>query len=391
MDAFYASVEERDHPELKGKPVIIGAKPGGRGVVSTANYLARTFGVHSAQPINEAYRRCPQGIFLPPSMPKYLEASRIIMEVFRSFTPLVEPLSVDEAFLDIRGLQKLWGSPQQLAQLIQNKIAKKTQLTCSIGIGINKFLAKLASSNFKPNRITVTPLSEQQIIEWLAPMPISRLWGIGKKSEEKLYQKQIYTLGDLQSKSLHSLESAFGNQGRTMHQLCRGIDFREIQLERTTKSISREHTFARDNANKSTWQKVLLNLSRSVAENARKSGLAGDTIYFTFRTSDFKRRSRRKKISAPTDLTQVIYKTVLELLSENIFEPIPLRLIGVGLSGFTSSRQENMIFIQPKEKDLWKDSENAMDRISQKFGKGTIFYGGEMKHEGRSSILNRSS
>lgn len=377
MDAFFASIEQRDHPEYLGKPVIVGAKPGYRGVVSAASYEAREFGVHSALPINQAYRRCPNGIFVRGRMEVYTKVSSELMAIMRSFSPLVEPLSIDEAFMDMSGTQKLWGKPVDAARILQTKIQDILNLTGSIGIAPNKFLAKIASDMNKPNGITVVPFDKNEIISWLGVLKISKIWGIGKKTEELLKSWGINLVSDLHNISPKILEKHFGKNGIALYNLSRGIDFREISELEAAKSISREYTFNKDSFDKEEWFRVILTLSRDVARRTRKSNRKGRTVMLVYRTPDFKRYSRRVTIPDPTDLAKEIYETASILLNRELTGLKSLRLIGVGISNFNEPIQINL-FENSKEQKNWQASEQAMDKISDKFGKDAILRAGEM-------------
>lgn len=378
MDAFFASIEQRDNPSYRGKPVIVGAKPGGRGVVSAASYEARKFGVHSALPISIAFQRCPQGIYVTPSMNKYITVSKQLMSILNSFTPLIEPLSVDEAFMDMSGTQKLFGPPRKAAELLRMKIKEELQLTGSCGIAPNKFLAKLASDINKPDGITEVPFDKEEIIKWLAPMKVSRIWGVGKKTEEQLSSAGIFIIEDLQKLSLSQLENMFKDKGsKALYNLSRGIDFRDVHPPEEVKSVSREHTFKSDSTNINEWKSTLLFLSREVAQRTRKKNLKGKTVTLTYRTPDFKRYSRQAGLTESTDLAKVIYEKAITLLEKEIRHLSGLRLIGVGISGFNEEIQQTLF---PENEDIkqWEASEKAMDDISKRFGNNTIFRGGEL-------------
>lgn len=378
MDAFFASIEQRDNPSYRGKPVIVGAKPGGRGVVSAASYEARKYGVHSALPISIAYQRCPNGIYLTPSMNKYIAVSKQLMEILSSFTPLIEPLSVDEAFMDMSGTQKLFGTPKEAAELLRKKIKTELNLTGSCGVAPNKFLAKLASDINKPDGITEVPFDEKEIIKWLAPMKVSRIWGVGKKTEEQLSKAGIIIIEDLQKCSLEHLEYMFKEKaGHALYYLCRGIDNRNVHPLEEVKSVSREHTFKKDSSDVNEWKRTLLFLAREVAQRTRKKSLKGKTVTLTYRTSDFKRFSRQTGLNESTDLAKVIYEKAIFLLNKELDKLSYLRLIGLGISGFEENIQQNL-FSESENTKQWQASEKAMDDISKKFGKDTIFRGGEL-------------
>ncbi|MBD3422645.1 MAG: DNA polymerase IV [Chitinivibrionales bacterium] len=376
MDAFFASIEQRDNPELQGKPVIVGAQPGHRGVVSAASYEARQFGIHSAMPVSQAWVRCPQGKYVQPRMKVYTQESRFIMSIFRAFAPLVEQVSVDEAFLDISGTGKLWGSPAEAAVAIQKEIWQQRRLTSSIGIAPNKFLAKIASDFNKPNGITEVPVDREGIVAWLSKLPIERMWGIGRKSREVFYRIGVKTIGDLQRMTEENLHKRLGKAGKSLYHLARGEDFRTVGGYEGAKSISREHTFGSDTDDVELWRRVLLSLSRSVSRQARNEAVNASTIVFTWRLQDFSRHSCRMTRSAPTHLAKHIYEGALELMEKAAVVGRKLRLIGVGITNFDVGMQQNL-FDNWENESAWEASEAAMDALNKKFGRKSIFKGGE--------------
>src|SRR5437899_2006871 len=276
MDAFYASVEQRDHPDLRGKPVIVGAGPRDRGVVAAASYEARKFGVHSAMPSRTAYKLCPQGVFVRPNMEKYAEVSRQVMAILRSFTPLVQPLSIDEAFLDVSGSTAQFGDPVAIAKRIKAEIRSGTALTASVGVAPNKFLAKLASDLHKPDGLTV--ITDADKVQILAPLPVSKVWGVGKVTEKRLHELGIRTIGDLQRLPLDELRQRFGNTADHLHALARGEDNREVETDEESKSISSEHTFDEDTADLDRIKKCLLEQCEEVGLRLRQEKLAAVTV-----------------------------------------------------------------------------------------------------------------
>lgn len=372
MDAFFASIEQRDNPEFKGKPVIVGALPGNRGVVSAASYEARKYGIHSAMPINQAYSRCPQGIYLRPRMLVYAKVSKELMAILRSFSPQIEQISIDEAFIDMSGTQKLWGALQKAAKTLAKHIQNKLQLTASIGIAPNKFLAKLASDMNKPNGITEVPFDPDEIVQWLAPLEVSKIWGVGIKSQQALKAWGIRSISELQKIPIKELKSRYGKQGISLYNLCRGIDLRDIEEHEKAKSISREHTFNKDSIDTEEWYRTILSLSRDVSKRARKSNQKGKTIVLTYRTPDFKRFTRRLTLEQPTNLSKYIYENACILLEKEILRIKGLRLIGVGITNFDKAIQTDLFENGTKTK-AWNASEEAMDIISEHFGKDAIF------------------
>ncbi len=380
MDAFFASIEQRDFPHFKGKPVIVGAKPGTRGVVCAASYEARRFGVHSAMPVREAVSRCPHGIYVEPRMDVYSTVSKQIMEILREFSPKVEQISVDEAFLEMSGSERLFGPPETSAAMISRRIQVNQHLTASIGVAPNKFLAKIASDFKKPNGITITPWDQQEVEGWLAPLAVGRIWGVGKKSQEVFHRMGIRTVSDLQQLSFDFLLSHFGKQGSSLYYLCRGIDDRPVGEGDAAKSISREYTFNVDSSDKEEWKRVLLCLAEDVARRARRSGVKGSTIVLTYRRPDFSRHSKRSKLPCPSDLSKVIYENGLRLL-EQINETC-FRLIGIGITDFDEVAQTDL-FGSSQQTVALEASEKAVDQVIARFGKTIIGKGTQIDRRKR--------
>ena len=285
MDAFYASVEQRDRPELRGQPVIVGGIAG-RGVVSAASYEARKFGVHSAMPMVTARRLCPHGVFLPVRMKHYAQVSRQIRDIFLTFMPLVEPLSLDEAFLDVRGCEGRFGATPEIGRAIKEQIRAETGLTASVGVAANKFLAKLASDHGKPGGFVVLP--PEQVTDFLAPLPVGRIWGVGKKAEQRLHALGVRTIGQLAALPEGVLIDHFGEAGRNIGQLTRGQDDRSVMPDREAKSVSTETTFARDIGDRDVLRACLLDLVDHLASRLRQSGLHARTVDVKIRSSDFR-------------------------------------------------------------------------------------------------------
>ena len=378
MDAFYASVEQRENPEYRGRPVIVGALPGTRGVVCASSYEARKFGVKSAMPVSRAHALCPSGIFVVPQMKLYSEVSHKIMEIFDTFSPLKEQISVDEAFLDMSGTRRIHGEPREAALAVQRAVLEGTGLTCSIGVAPNKLLAKIASDMNKPRGLTITPFDRAGILKWLAPMSVRCIWGIGEKTAETLRSVGAVSVGQLQEFPENFLKQRFGSMGEDLYRLCRGIDDRELSTGRQQQSISREHTFEVDCSEQSELKRTLLILSRDVAQRARKSGLCGNTVTLVWRLPDFSRRSRRLRLDEPTDLAREIYTAACAIFDNARAEFGKLRLIGVGISGLDDVRRTNL-FDDLTARDKQIASELAMDAVVSKFGKKAIFLGGEKK------------
>jgi DNA polymerase IV len=380
MDAFFASVEQRDNPAWRGKPVIVGALPGTRGVVAAASYEARKFGVRSAMPVIRAVRLCPQGIFVEPHFSAYSEASHTVMAILADFTPQIEQVSVDEAYLDITGTEKLWGPPVNVARAIKKRVKDETRLTISVGVAPNKFLAKLASDMNKPNGLTVTPFSEREIIVWLAPLPVGRLFGVGKVTEELFFKQGITTIADVQKLPREYLTKKFGEYGQSLFDLCRGRFDSPVEDRGEAKSVSREHTFQRDTADGETLKSTLLSLSRDVARRARRQCLAGTTVVFIYRGTDFTKHTRRTTLPAPTNISRVIYDKAVELFMASPILGKPVRLIGVGITGFGDAVQTDL-FEAKTNRTALEASEKAIDAVVARFGEKAIFLGGEHKNQ----------
>ncbi|GAB4246378.1 MAG: DNA polymerase IV [Deltaproteobacteria bacterium] len=388
LDAFYASVEALDRPELRGKPVIVGGDDR-RGVVAAASYEARTFGVHSAMPTATAKRLCPQGIFLPVRMSRYKEMSDKVFAVYRRFTPLVEPLSVDEAFLDVTGCERLFGSGAEVARRIKAAVREETGLTVSAGVARNKFLAKIASDLGKPDGLTVVPFGGEQA--FLDPLPVGKLWGVGKVTEEALRGHGVRTIGDLRRMPLETLVRRFGSNGSHLHDLSRGIDDRPVETDRDAKSIGHEDTYDHDLRDRSAMKRELLSLADRVSSRLRRAGLRGRTVTLKVKYHDFAQVTRAATLFEPTDDGGTIYRCALDRLLDTEAGVRPVRLLGISVSKLVSAGQERKrdrmeqlgLFApprggnlpQPKPADPEKREKlnRAVDRIREKFGpKGIV-------------------
>lgn len=339
MDAFFAQVEQRDHPELRGKPVIVGGDPRSRGVVSTCSYEARKFGVHSAMPTSHAYRLCPQGIFVRGNFEAYREASQQIREIFYSYSPLVEPLSLDEAYIDVT--DPLQGPPSAtfIAEEIRAKIFQKTNLTCSAGVSYNKFLAKIASDINKPNGLTVITPDKAQ--EFLKALPVKKFFGVGKVTQKKMESLRIFTGADLLKYSKEQLYFHFGKSGEAFYHYVRGEDNRPVEPNRERKSIGKERTFPKDISDVNEMLDILKYLSDKVSEYAEKYSIKGYTITLKVKYSDFKQITRSQTVEQPTNSTNVLYETVAELLQKSEVYTKSVRLLGVSLHNFDSKDTKN--------------------------------------------------
>lgn len=373
MDAFYAAIEERDNPDLRGKPVIIGADPrkgGGRGVVSTANYEARRFGVHSAMPISRAFRLCPDGIYLPPRISHYAEISREIMEVFSQFSPFVEPLSLDEAFLDCTGTEDLFGEAQELGRAIKAQVKERTDLTASVGIAASKYVAKTASDLQKPDGLVICPPGEE--MSFLAPLPVERMWGIGKKTSVKVREMGIRTIGDIGRREVDELSRVFGSRAASIRDLALGIDDRSVIPDRERKSLSEERTFGKDLSDDEAIIRALIALCHEVGERLRAEGIRGRTVVMKIRFSNFETHTRQCSLEAATSSTADIRESILGLYRDFDRGDQWVRLLGVGLTGLESEaslEQPELQFQRPAAKsERQTRAEVAVDTLRAKFG-----------------------
>ena len=371
MDAFYPSVEVLDNPELKGKPVIVGGSRE-RGVVSSASYEARKFGVHSAQPMATAMRLCPNGTVLPGRMSRYKEVSEQVFEIFNVFTPLVEPLSIDEAFLDITDSKLLFGQPEDIAKKIKKMVLEETGLTISAGIASLKFVAKIASDIDKPDGLTVVP--PDGIMDFLDPLPIKKMWGAGKKTLEAMARLNIHTYKDLRQTTVGVLEKKFGKHGISMHQLSMGIDERDVVPEHDVKSIGHELTFHKDIMDLDSVKKELLSLATKVASRMRREGVFGRTITLKVKYSDFTQITRSATLSKSTDDGSEIYSTVLHLLEKTSVGKRPVRLLGISLSHLShhSSDGQLSLFDHQETAEKKKKLNTTLDSLHERFGEKSI-------------------
>ncbi len=373
MDAFFAAVEVKDNPALQGKPVIIGGDPKRdvRSVVSTASYEAREYGIHSAMPLTHAWRRCPHGVFLRGRMSRYVEESKEIMKIFFRFTPLVEQISIDEAFLDVGGCQRLFGSPEEIAEKIQTMVQEERGLSCSVGVAPNKFLAKLASDLEKPGGITVIPAS--RVEEMLHPLPVEKLWGVGAKTAAKLRSMGIQTIGQLAELNLDLLTASLGKLGEHVWALARGQDFRTVELTREIKSLSRETTFSQDVQDRDKLNAVLLELAEDVAWRLREHGLRGETVTLKLRYENFQTITRQAALPCATGLAKPVYSKGVELLDNVPLEGRGVRLLGIGVSHLTDnivSQQMSLFDDQGEVRELRLTE--TLDSISCRYGRGAV-------------------
>lgn len=373
MDAFYAAVEQRDHSEYRGKPVIVGSDPRqgkGRGIVATCSYEARKFGIHSAQPISQAWKLCPHGIYVRPDMQKYARASGCVMEVLAGFTDLLEQVSIDEAFLDVSGCEKLYGSGSEIAVKIKCRIQEELHLTASVGVAQNKFIAKIASDLQKPDGLVVVEPGLEK--EFLAPLPVGRLWGVGPKTEAFLKKLGLERIGQLAELPEKNSVARMGKAGAHLLRLARGIDDRPVVPEEGFQSIGHEITFDQDTEDVQLLEKTLLELTEKVAFRLRTNKARARTIAIKFREADFSTYSRRITLDDSADTTETIYPIASKLMKSLVREGVQVRLIGIhtgNLEMETGGKQMPLFDLDSrKERQLAA----AMDDIVHRFGGNAI-------------------
>ncbi|HEX8004289.1 MAG TPA: DNA polymerase IV [Mycobacteriales bacterium] len=370
MDAFYASVEVRRRPELRGKPVVVGGG-GNRGVVTAATYEARRYGVHSAMPMVRARRLCPHAIVVPPDFEEYAAASRAVMEVFRSVTPLVEPISMDEAFLDVAGAVRRLGPPATIGELIRARVLDEQRLTCSVGVAPTKFVAKLASARCKPDGLLVVPRDD--VLAFLHPLPVGALWGVGERTEEVLTRLGLKTVGDIARTPRDALQAALGPAaGAHLHALSWGRDERSVVPHEPDKSIGAEETFGSDIGDPAAIHRELLRLSERTAARLREAGHVGRTVSIKVRYADFKTVTRARTLPAPTDVGQVIYATARGLFDALGTGGAPLRLVGVRVEHLASPDTQAAQLALGEPEVGWREAERAVDEAVRRFGKNAV-------------------
>lgn len=368
LDAFFASVELLERPELRGLPVIVGGR-GPRSVVTAATYEARKYGVNSAMPMSVALRRCPKAIVLEPHFERYRHFSGVVMDMCHDVTPLVEQLSIDEAFLDVAGARRLLGSPWQIATDLRARVFAETGLTCSIGVATTKFIAKLASGLAKPDGLLVVP--EAETLEVLHPLPISALWGVGAKTAEQLERLGLRTVGDVANTPLATLTKAVGNAaGEKLHALSWARDPRAVTTLREEKSVGHETTFGYDVTDPAVIRRELLRMSDQVAVRLRSAGLSGRTVVLKLRYGDFTTISRSRKLEEPTDLGRRIYDEVVDIYRTVESPDARVRLVGVRMEQLTPSGDAALALWDTDEG--WRDAEQAVDAVASKFGRRMV-------------------
>jgi DNA polymerase-4 len=370
MDAFYASVSLRNHPELQGTPVIVGGG-GTRGVVLSATYEARALGVHSAMPMSRARRVAPHAVILEPDHRMYAQVSRNVMALFSSITPLVEPLSLDEAFLDISGALRRLGAPAAIGELIRARVHDEQQITCSVGVATTKFVAKLASTRAKPDGMLIVPAGK--VIEFLHPLPVGALWGVGERTEEQLTRLGLRTVADLANTPVSTLKRALGPAaGQHLHDLSWGRDDRSVTPHEPDKSMGNETTFPHDIDDPDVIHAYLLQLSDQVAGRLRSAGYVGRTIALKIRFSDFSTISRSRTLSHPTDVGKEIYDTARGLYDALGLQRVRIRLVGVRVEGLAGADGAPAQLLLGEPDHGRRDAEVAIDGLRARFGDAAV-------------------
>jgi nucleotidyltransferase/DNA polymerase involved in DNA repair len=368
MDAFYAAIEQRDDPALRGRPVIVGADPKGgrgRGVVSTASYEARRFGVASAMPISQAYKLCPRGVYLPVDMHKYATVSAQVMVILRRFTDLVEPVSIDEAFLDVTGSRRALGDGPTIARRLKGAIRDETSLTASVGVAGSKLVAKVASDMRKPDGLVVVAAGGEA--DFLAPLPVRRLWGVGPKLEESLAKLGVQTIGDLAALAPERLERRFGSHGHDLLALARGLDDRPVVAEAgEAKSLGQEHTYDVDTADLARLRRTLLGLCDAVARRLRQHGLKARTLTLKYRDEAFRTSTRAETQPVPVDSGNELFRIAWRLF-QGVHAARKVRLLGVYASGFDAQAGQRDLFPAPSS-----PADRLRDTLLGRFGEGAV-------------------
>jgi DNA polymerase-4 len=369
MDAFFVSVELRARPDLRGRPVIVGF-PAERSVVLSASYEARKFGVKSAMPMAVAHRLCPQATIIEPRHKLYYEVSGQLMAIFESITELVEPLSVDEAFLDVGGAIRRLGPPLEIGQLIRRRVAGELGITASVGIAASKFVAKIASTRCKPDGLLL--IRPEQTVPYLHSLPVNALWGVGGKTAEVLARMGIRTVADVAATPVSSLKKVLGATGEHVHRLSWGIDSRTVTPVRVEKSIGAEETFAADTADDALLHRELLRLSHRTAERLRASGLVARTVALKLRYADFSTVTRSRTVHTPLDSAQLIYAVAIQLLESLGSRPLTVRLVGVRAEQLEAAAQTSLQLSLDRRDDNWRAAEQALDKVAEKFGSKSV-------------------
>ena len=370
MDAFFASVSLLDRPDLVGTPVIVGGG-GSRGVVLSATYEARAYGVHAAMPMTRARRLCPRATVLAPDHRRYSAVSAAVFEIFRSVTPLVEPLSLDEAFLDVGGARRRLGSPARIGQLLRDRVVDEQGITCSVGVASTKFVAKLASARCKPDGLLVVP--RDGVVEFLHPLPVGALWGVGERTEETLTRFGLHTVGDLANTSVGTLRRALGPAaGTSLHALAWGRDERRVVAAEPDRSVGAEETFARDVDDPATVRRELLRLSERTAARLRAAQLSGRTVVLKVRFADFTTITRSRTLPETTDVARDVYSTACALYDALHLDRARIRLVGVRVEGVVAAEGQPHQLLLGERPSGWREAEQAVDRAADRFGSGAV-------------------
>ena len=369
MDAFYAAIEQRDNPTLRGMPVCVGGDQHGRGVVMTCSYEARKYGIHSAMPMFQARQKCPQLVIAPPRRKRYSELSRRIMAILGTFSPEVEPISIDEAYLDVTGCIRLYGAPNQIAGAVKTKIKAETRLTCSVGVAPNKFLAKIASDYRKPDGLTV--IGAEQVAAFIETLPIGKVPGVGDKAHRKLLAMGIQTLGAVNQLDRRSLVRHFGKFGHRLHQLAQGKDDSAVSPDGPAKSVSSEITLETNTRDRQALARHLLSQAQTVARQLRKHRMVARVITLKIKTADFKRHTRSQTLAKPVRSSNSIYRIASTLLADQALS-LPVRLIGLAAGGLqpdTMPVQKDLFDIgEDLHRNKWEKVDQAMDAVAQRYG-----------------------
>ena len=369
MDAFFASVSELDYPQYRGKPLVVGA--GSRGVVLSANYAARKFGIRAAMPVARAQRMAPTAIFIPPDHERYSDVSRRVMEIFFEYTPYVEPLSLDEAFLDVTGSRRLFGSGRDIAQAIRKRVSDQEKITCSIGISTTKFIAKLASGRCKPDG--VLEIAHDRILTFLHPLPVNEIWGVGPKTNEELQRLGLRTVADIAHTPIETLKRALGEgAGVALYELAWARDYREVVPDAPEKSISAAETFSYDLEDREEIFRELLRLTERATHRLRKRELRSKTIGLKVRFSDFTTITRSKTVALPINGTHEIYEIAKDLFLALKIDGARIRLLGVSLENL-SDETGAVEQLELGEREVgWREAQAAIDRAITRFGRGSV-------------------
>lgn len=369
MDAFFASVSELDYPQHKGKPLVVGA--GARGVVLSANYAARKFGIRAAMPVARAQRIAPSAIFIPPDHERYSEVSRRVMEIFFDFTPHVEPLSLDEAFLDVSGSRRLFGEGREIAALIRERVRVQERITCSVGIASTKFIAKLASGRCKPDGML--EIHDDRVLTFLHPLPVSELWGVGPKTNEELQRLGLRTVGEIAHTPPETLKRALGDgAGESLYELAWGRDFREVITDSPEKSISAAETFAYDLEDQEEIFRELLRLSERATHRMRVRELRARTIGLKVRFSDFSNTTKSRTLALPINGMHEVFEVARDLFLSLKLDGSRIRLLGISLENLVDEDGAVEQLVLGERESGWREAQDAIDRAIKRFGRGSV-------------------